>query len=298
MNKDYYTDLTELSLRTDVSKRDLNKMIRRLVRIYDPLRIYFFGSFAWGNPHLNSDLDFIAIVETEEEATVDQWAKSGRAFDWFGEKHVDFGMYTKKEFETMISSPATMENKIYRKGMVMYTRPDLVFDENQPMVRVEKAWLDQAQGHMEYAREGYQKEDEKLKRIALFHLQQTIEMALRAFRAFHLLELKKSHKLEYLMGHCKRLDSDFQTKQFRRRDLYRISAYYWYRYNLTRPLPEPQVVSNDFERAEAILKLVEEKITTLSPPSEPPADWNDIHVKKKKRRRKKKPPEQISEQET
>lgn len=291
MNKEYFTDLTDLSIRTDVSKRDLNKMVRRLVRIYDPLRIYFFGSFAWGNPHLNSDLDFIAIVETEEETTDDQWGKSGRAFDWFEEKYVDFGLYTKKKFETMISSPATMEHKIYTKGIVMYSQPDLVFDETQPMKRVEKSWFDQAQGHMEVARENYQKDRENLKRLGLFHLQQAIEMALRAFRAFHLLEIKKSHKLEYFMGHCRRLDPDFQTNEFRRRALYRISNYYWFRYDLEKPLPEVKTVMANFELAETILKLVEAKITTMPPPTEPPANWNEVVVKKKKKCRKKKKPE-------
>lgn len=290
MNKDYFIALSELSLRTDVSKRDLNKMVRRLVRIYDPLRIYFFGSYAWGDPHLNSDLDFVAIVPTEEEAAIERWDESGKAFEWFNDKYVDFLLYSKQKFETLISSPATMEHKIYKNGILMYTKPDLEFDETQPMIRIEREWFKEARSHMNGAHKLYDENDMESMKLSLFHLQQSIEMSLRAFRAFHLLEIKKSHKLSYFMGHCKRLDSDFDKNDFRTLELTRIARYYWYRYHREIPIPNMETIRSDFERAEAILKLVEEKITSLPAPNEPPANWSEITVKKK-RRRKKKPPE-------
>ncbi len=39
----------------------------RLVKAYNPLSIYLFGSYAWGVPHEDSDLDFMIVVSDEYE---------------------------------------------------------------------------------------------------------------------------------------------------------------------------------------------------------------------------------------
>ena len=57
-----------IARRVRVPKPELDRIVRRLVKIYDPLRIYLFGLFSWGKPHWKSDLDFCVIVKTEEEA--------------------------------------------------------------------------------------------------------------------------------------------------------------------------------------------------------------------------------------
>jgi predicted nucleotidyltransferase len=40
---------------------------QRLVKAYNPLAIYLFGSYAWGTPDEESDLDLMIVVSDEAE---------------------------------------------------------------------------------------------------------------------------------------------------------------------------------------------------------------------------------------
>jgi len=41
-------------------------IIDRMIKIYNPLEIYLFGSYAWGQPDKNSDIDLFIIVENSD----------------------------------------------------------------------------------------------------------------------------------------------------------------------------------------------------------------------------------------
>jgi len=45
----------------------INEVKNRLVKAYDPLAIYLFGSHAWGAPTKDSDLALLIIVEKSEK---------------------------------------------------------------------------------------------------------------------------------------------------------------------------------------------------------------------------------------
>ncbi len=40
------------------TKRKIKAIADRIAREYRPEKIYLFGSYAWGEPHEDSDLDF------------------------------------------------------------------------------------------------------------------------------------------------------------------------------------------------------------------------------------------------
>jgi uncharacterized protein len=47
-------------------EKTLNEIVRRLVADYKPEKIILFGSYAYGEPHEDSDLDVLIIRETSE----------------------------------------------------------------------------------------------------------------------------------------------------------------------------------------------------------------------------------------
>lgn len=49
-----------------ISTQDISEITERLVRLYNPQAIYLFGSYAWGHPDEDSDLDFLIIVDKVE----------------------------------------------------------------------------------------------------------------------------------------------------------------------------------------------------------------------------------------
>lgn len=50
-----------------IEHKIINEVIRRLIDVYHPIEIYLFGSYAWGHPTDDSDLDLLVIVESSKE---------------------------------------------------------------------------------------------------------------------------------------------------------------------------------------------------------------------------------------
>jgi predicted nucleotidyltransferase len=50
-----------------IENKIINEVVRRLIDVYHPIEIYLFGSYAWGHPTDESDLDLLVVVENSEE---------------------------------------------------------------------------------------------------------------------------------------------------------------------------------------------------------------------------------------
>ena len=50
-----------------ISQDKIQEATRRLVEAYNPVAIYLFGSYAWGVPTEDSDLDFMVSTRLESE---------------------------------------------------------------------------------------------------------------------------------------------------------------------------------------------------------------------------------------
>ena len=51
-------------------KPDIEKIVRHRANIYQPKKITFFGSYAYGKPDAGSDLDLLIIKKTSERFIV------------------------------------------------------------------------------------------------------------------------------------------------------------------------------------------------------------------------------------
>jgi predicted nucleotidyltransferase len=52
-------------METETIKRKIEEVARKIAREFDPERIILFGSWAWGEPGPDSDVDLIVIKGTE-----------------------------------------------------------------------------------------------------------------------------------------------------------------------------------------------------------------------------------------
>jgi predicted nucleotidyltransferase len=48
-----------------VSKKDIEKIAQQIVDHFNPDRIILFGSYAYGNPHADSDVDLLVLLPYE-----------------------------------------------------------------------------------------------------------------------------------------------------------------------------------------------------------------------------------------
>jgi uncharacterized protein len=104
-----------------ITKDTIQEVINRLVKVYNPLEIYLFGSYAWGKPDDDSDLDLLIIIEDSEEKS---HKRSIKGFDalWGLCISKDILVYTKKEFDERINNTSTLPYKIKKDGKVLYAR--------------------------------------------------------------------------------------------------------------------------------------------------------------------------------
>lgn len=93
----------------------------RLVKTYNPVAIYLFGSYAWGIPTEDSDLDLMIIVEKSDEKSHRRSILGRRAL-WELDISKDILVYTQDEFNARISDTTSLLYKIKNKGKVLYAR--------------------------------------------------------------------------------------------------------------------------------------------------------------------------------
>jgi len=105
-----------------VTAEILEEVKRRLVGVYDPLAIYVFGSYAWGHPTEDSDLDLLIVVERSDEKTYRRPSPGQRALFGLGIAK-DLIVYTKDEFERSARDVTTLCHKVEKDGELLYAKP-------------------------------------------------------------------------------------------------------------------------------------------------------------------------------
>jgi len=100
----------------------LNKEIQKITKIikekYKPKSIILFGSYAWGKPSEDSDIDLFLVMDSklrrDERAAEVSELFSDRLFP------LDIIVYTPKEFELSIKRGSFFVKEILAKGKVLY----------------------------------------------------------------------------------------------------------------------------------------------------------------------------------
>lgn len=94
---------------------DLDELVRLLIPIYHPRRIYLFGSVARGDADPDSDYDVMVIVPDE---TPPERRQSRLAYEalWGTGIAADVLVWTSRQFESRAHVPASLPATILREG--------------------------------------------------------------------------------------------------------------------------------------------------------------------------------------
>lgn len=104
-----------------INKDILEEVKNRLVATYNPIAIYLFGSYVWGAPTEDSDLDLLIVIDKSDEKSYARVRPGQRAlYDLCIAK--DLIIYTKDEFDRISNNVTTLGYKIKREGKVIYAR--------------------------------------------------------------------------------------------------------------------------------------------------------------------------------
>ncbi len=91
----------------------------RLKEAYKPREIYLFGSFAWGSPDPQSDLDLLIVVAASDEKPHKR-ARIGIESLKGLKIAKDIIVYTSDEFERLSADVSTLCYKIKKEGIRLY----------------------------------------------------------------------------------------------------------------------------------------------------------------------------------
>ena len=101
--------------------RTIRRMVREVVRLFQPDRVILFGSRARGDQRPDSDVDLLVVLparKSKREIGVDIGVVAHR----FG-MPVDVIVTTPEEYEWRKEMQGTIERPAFREGKVLYARP-------------------------------------------------------------------------------------------------------------------------------------------------------------------------------
>lgn len=103
-----------------MSRTLLKEIIAKIINHLDPEKIILFGSYAYGEPKENSDLDLFIIMKSNEK-TANRRIKVSRLF-WDREMPMDFIVKTPSEIKERLAIGDPFIKKIIEKGKLLYER--------------------------------------------------------------------------------------------------------------------------------------------------------------------------------
>ncbi len=95
------------------------EVTRRLVAEMEPDRIILFGSYAWGAPDEDSDLDLLVIVPHSEQSPTLRAVRAHRCLRGIPFP-VDVLVKTRAEVERGGHVPASLVSEVLERGKVLY----------------------------------------------------------------------------------------------------------------------------------------------------------------------------------
>jgi predicted nucleotidyltransferase len=106
-----------------ITQEQIDEVKRRLVVTYNPLKIYIFGSYAWGTPNDDSDLDLMVILESSSEPKIHLRAPVGHLALAGMSIAKELIILTNQEFQERCNDENRLAYQVAKHGKLIYSRP-------------------------------------------------------------------------------------------------------------------------------------------------------------------------------
>ena len=103
-----------------ISRRAIAEVVKRIAETFDPERVILFGSYAYGRPRPDSDVDLLVVLETNQRLRAKQ-LEIARALSPhpFG---MDIIVRTPEQLRKRVAMGDYFLREITTRGKVMYER--------------------------------------------------------------------------------------------------------------------------------------------------------------------------------
>jgi uncharacterized protein len=110
-----------VSIGSRATPEDIRRVTQQVIEQFHPQKVILFGSYAYGEPTMDSDVDLLVVMETEEPL-LQTAAKIAASID-----HpfpIDILVRTPRELEAAILRHGIFATEIATKGIVLYEAGD------------------------------------------------------------------------------------------------------------------------------------------------------------------------------
>lgn len=102
------------------SRKIIPKIVEKIIKEYQPKKVILFGSYAYGEPTEDSDIDILIIKDTDKRP-VDRWIEVKRILRDISQIFpVSPFVYTEKEIKERCALKDFFIEEIFEKGKVLY----------------------------------------------------------------------------------------------------------------------------------------------------------------------------------
>ncbi len=102
-----------------IDSETILEIVSRFIETYQPQTIYLFGSYVWGNPTSDSDLDLCIIIKEPNTPQSDRIREGLRALKGIPIP-VDLLVFTEEEIASRAKHPSTLIHQVITKGKKLY----------------------------------------------------------------------------------------------------------------------------------------------------------------------------------
>lgn len=108
---------------TEKVRSDLDKICEIIRETVPAVQIYLFGSYAYGEPHKDSDYDIYVVLSDDGPRPLEASIAIRRALCGQTNMPMDILAAAESSFHNRLGVP-TLENTVYKKGMLLYDGPE------------------------------------------------------------------------------------------------------------------------------------------------------------------------------
>lgn len=101
-------------------KLELDNLLNEIKNAVDINSIYLFGSYAYGNPNEDSDLDICILTDDKSLRKIDLIRTIRKAISKVATMPVDLLVYYNDEFKERAKIDCTIEHQIFLQGVKLY----------------------------------------------------------------------------------------------------------------------------------------------------------------------------------
>lgn len=108
----YYQTVTQQDI-----QQEINKITAKIAEEFSPEKIILFGSWAWGTPNANSDVDLLVVKDTDNTREL-----ARRIDDLIFPRHIplDIIVYRPGQLEARSQSGDFFSQTVLKEGKVVY----------------------------------------------------------------------------------------------------------------------------------------------------------------------------------